>query len=97
MNNNNNNEVRNNLKNSALGSFITNSVDLWQQSARAWIGIHKEVAVSSQKAYVSWLDTLWKIIGTRQDQNTENLSYIHHDTYKKKRSLELLFYKEAEH
>lgn len=88
--NNNNNEVRNNLKNSELGSFITNGGDLWQQSVRAWIGIHKEVAVSSQKAYVSWLDAVSKILGTRQNQNTDNLSYSYHDTYKKTRKIRAL-------
>ena len=38
----------------------------------------------------SWLDSVWKILGTKHDQSTENLSYNRHQVYKKKRKLRAL-------
>jgi predicted acylesterase/phospholipase RssA len=59
-------------------------MDLWRQSSRAWIEAYKEVAVSSQKVYNSWSDTLWKTLGARKDQRIENQSYSRHDDMYKK-------------
>jgi hypothetical protein len=87
---NNNNDVNNNFNNPVLGSFITTSMDLWQQSGRVWIEIYKEVAVSSVKIHNSWSDTLWTALGTKEDQSTENLSYHHHDVCKNKKKIRAL-------
>ena len=67
-----------------MGSFLITSMDLWRQSSRAWIEAYKEVAVSSQKVYNSWSDTLWKTLGARKDQRIENQSYSRHDDMYKK-------------
>jgi NTE family protein len=80
----NNNNGKNNYNNPQMGSFLITSMDLWQQSSRAWIEAYKEVAVSSQKVYNSWSDTVWKTLGARKDQRIENQSYSHHDDMYKK-------------
>jgi len=63
-NNSSNNNVSNNDR--QIGSLPITSIDLWQQSVRIWIEVCKEVAVSSQNVYNSWLDTIWAL-GARQD------------------------------
>lgn len=42
-------------------------MDLWQQSAKRWIELYKQIAVSSQNVYNSWLDTAWRPLGGKQD------------------------------
>ena len=62
-----NNTIKNNFNNCQPDSFLITGMDLWQQSARIWIDLCEEIAVSSQNVYSSWLDTLWRALGTRQD------------------------------
>jgi NTE family protein len=79
-----------NKLNNPLQGFITTSMDLWQQSARAWIESYKEVVVSSQKIHNSWLDTICATLGTRQDQSTENPSTPHDNAYNNKKKVRAL-------
>ena len=44
-------------------------MDLWQQTARIWMELCNEVAVSSQNVYNSWLDTVWRSLGAKHQQD----------------------------
>ena len=62
-----NNTIKNNINNHQLESSLITSMDLCQQSARIWIELCKQTTVSSQNVYSSWLDTVWRSLGGRQD------------------------------
>ena len=59
--------VNNNVNNRRLNSFLITNTDLWQQSARIWIESCKQIAEHSQNVYNSWLDAVWRSLGSRQD------------------------------
>lgn len=68
-------------------------MDLWQQSARAWIEMYKDAAVYSQKIHNSWSDALLHAFGTKQDKSTENATlqnYNDNGAYLKKRKIRAL-------
>ena len=65
----NNSAIKNNINNRQLSFPPIPSMDLWQQTARIWMELCNEVAVSSQNVYNSWLDTVWRSLGAKHQQD----------------------------